>query len=222
VNTLRHQRGSCQYSKFLRLREDFEVTKDDPIARYLLLSNTHDGTGSVQVKFTPVRIVCQNTLSQALGQGPSIRVAHTPEMQLRLRDAANVVVAAIQRHFDDVGNRFKEMLKAPMSKAIHDAYLKAVFEDPVRSKDQKQYKRAVEQAHRDRLESARLCFEGRGNDIDGVRGTLWAGYNGVTEYVDFHRSTFGENKWLENIWFGEGNRIKERALEEALSISCAN
>jgi D-proline reductase (dithiol) PrdB len=39
------------------------------IARFLLLSNTYDGSGAIQVKFLPVRVVCQNALSQALRSG---------------------------------------------------------------------------------------------------------------------------------------------------------
>jgi len=202
-----------------RLKEDFEVTKEDTIARYLLLSNTHDGTGSVQVKFTPVRVVCQNTLSQALGQGPSIRVAHTSAMESRLKNAADEALATIQRHFNEIGVQFRKLADVEMSEEHLDAYLRSVFPDPPRSKDEKQYRRAITQAQKDREESRRLCFDGKGNDLEGVRGTLWAAYNGVTEYADFHRTAYGDSKWLENTWFGEGNRIKERALEEALSIS---
>jgi len=40
--------------------------------------------------------------------------------------------------------------------------------------------------------------------------------------VDFHRTAHTENKWLENIWFGGANRIKVRALDEALSITHPN
>ena len=201
-----------------RLRGDFEVTPNDNIARYLLLSNTHDGTGSVQVKFTPVRVVCKNTLNQALGNGPAIRVAHTRHMQMRLGDTANAVLASIQRHFDDLGKRFQAMLRVQMSEVGVRTYLKSVFHDPAAGKDEMQYKRALSNVQRNRLEAARLFTEGRGNDLNAVRGTLWAAYNGVTEYVDFHRTTCGDGKWLENIWFGAANGIKERALEEALTI----
>ena len=198
-----------------RMRKDIEVIRGDTIAPFLLLSNTHDGTGAVQVKFTPVRVVCKNTLNEALGQGPAIRVAHTPDMRMRLEDAADAVLAEIQRHFDELGNRFRAMLTVPMSESSLPLYMTVVFPDPTRGKDQKRYERAVALIRRDRLEASRLFREGRGNDLPGVQGTLWAAYNGVTEYMDFHRSRYGDKKWLENIWFGEASVIKARALDEA-------
>jgi hypothetical protein len=77
------------------LRKHFEVVKDDLIARYLLLTHRHDGTGAIQVKFTPVRVVCQNTLNQALSEGPSFRVAHTKSMHARLKKASDGLAAVL-------------------------------------------------------------------------------------------------------------------------------
>jgi hypothetical protein len=61
-----------------KLPSDIVITDKDITKKFLLLSNSHDGTGSVQIKFTPVRIVCHNTLTQALKEGEaSIRIPHT-------------------------------------------------------------------------------------------------------------------------------------------------
>jgi hypothetical protein len=49
----------------------------------------------------------------------------------------------------------------------------------------------------DRNASKRLFETGKGNEINGVAGTLWAAYNGVAEYVDFHKYKTGDGKWLE-------------------------
>jgi phage/plasmid-like protein (TIGR03299 family) len=63
-----------------KLPSQIVVVGDDVADKYLLLSNSHDGGSAVQVKFTPVRVVCNNTLTLALSSGPTIRVAHTRNM----------------------------------------------------------------------------------------------------------------------------------------------
>ena len=48
-----------------KLREEMLINKD-VIDNYLLLSMSHDGSGSIVVMFTPIRVVCNNTLTLAL------------------------------------------------------------------------------------------------------------------------------------------------------------
>jgi len=72
----------------IRVTSDQEIVPADRISKYLLLSNSHDGKSAEHVKFTPVRVVCRNTLNQAMERGPTLRVAHTLSMKDRLQDAA--------------------------------------------------------------------------------------------------------------------------------------
>jgi hypothetical protein len=139
-------------------------------------------------------------------------------MKVRLRDASDAVVSQIEHHFEDIGNRFRAMVKVSMSEPGLQGYLKAVFPEPDRDADEKARKKAVARVQRDRAEASRLFTEGQGNEMAGVRGTLWAAYNGVTEYMDFHRGTYGDSKWLENIWFGGASAVKARALDQATDL----
>ena len=50
----------------------------DITEKYLLLS-------SVQIKFTPIRVVCHNTLTMALSQRPALHVAHMGNMKNRVQ-----------------------------------------------------------------------------------------------------------------------------------------
>ena len=62
--------GSLQEGKkvwlLARLPKEY-VIAGERISPYLVFSNTHDGSGSVKVAVTPVRVVCNNTLNLALG-----------------------------------------------------------------------------------------------------------------------------------------------------------
>jgi phage/plasmid-like protein (TIGR03299 family) len=71
-----------------KLADPIRVIGDDVVDRYLLLSNSHDGRGAVSIRFTPVRVVCQNTLNLATkGGSATIHVRHTRGMYQRLDQA---------------------------------------------------------------------------------------------------------------------------------------
>jgi len=198
-----------------RCKGDVKVGPDD-LQRYLLLTNTHNGTGSVTMKFTPIRVVCQNTLSAAVGgDGRTFRVRHDSHLQSRLRETS-AVLDIIYRTYEELQKGFESMMQMDLQPGALDAYLKDVFPDPSKPDDQ----RAGDRIQRDRLAAAYFSRHGKGNNADGVRGTLWAAYNGVTEYVD-HRKPNAlardfSTRRLNYVWFGGGATIKQRALIQAL------
>ncbi|MGN6541431.1 MAG: DUF932 domain-containing protein [Ginsengibacter sp.] len=65
---------------------------DDVTEKYIFLTTSHDGTGSITAAFTPVRIVCQNTLNAALGNMSNVvRIRHTSGAKQRLENAHKVM-----------------------------------------------------------------------------------------------------------------------------------
>ena len=64
-----------------------------------------------------------------------------------------------------------------------------------------------------------LFESGRGQDNPKVRGTYWAAFNGITEWVDHERGRDGTR--LAAAWYGEGRRIKNRALTLATEMAQA-
>ena len=210
--------GKCVWV-MAKFREYFSVVAaDDVIARYLLLTHSHDGTGAIQVKFTPVRVVCQNTLNQALSEGPSFRVAHTKSMYARLQKASEAL-STVLKQSRKVDASFSAMATVNLNTQSLDTYLKTVFPDPVRGKDDAQYERAVIRIQRNREASQLLWESGKGNGEVGVKGTLWAAYNGVAQHADFGLTSARDSKWLDSVWFGESYRIKTRAFDAAVMIA---
>jgi phage/plasmid-like protein (TIGR03299 family) len=201
-----------------KLPEDLFLPGDDRVERFLLLSNSHDGSSSVRIKFTPVRVVCQNTLTMALRGGPDISVPHYSDVQQRLRRAADLL-GLIRRTYDGLDETFQAMARLQFDGDGIREYVSLVFPMP----DDERREAATQRAVRSQRESIRLAEEGRGNDTPGVRGTLWAAYNGVTEYVDHHvgasRKSSDEAKEarMRSIWFGDGAAVKGRAYRVAAS-----
>lgn len=65
---------------FLVARFPTDMNISDDICRpYILLSWSHDGTMSLEVKFTTIRVVCMNTLAAALADGNSVKIKHSKD-----------------------------------------------------------------------------------------------------------------------------------------------
>jgi len=198
-----------------RLRGDLDIGPDR-LERYLLLSNRHDGQGSVNIKFTPVRVVCQNTLSAAIGgQGRSFCVRHDGQLHDRL-DEARALIGMIHDTYRELAAAFEALRSHRLDRKGVDKYLEEVFPTPAKDAPPAAFARVA----RDRSAAKYLGEYGRGNDAPDVEGTLWAAYNGVTDYID-HRKTnrivndFHESR-LKYVWFGHGASTKQRALVAAL------
>lgn len=197
-----------------KLPDTIRVIGDDITEKYLLLSNSHDGNSSVQVKFTPIRVVCQNTLTMALSQGKSIRVAHTPSLPERMA-AARDALGIINQRFEEIAAAFKSMVEVNVNHERLAHYVDRVFPLPADKSDG----RTVARVQNARNESARLFDSGRGNIAPKVRGTLWAAYNGVAEFVDYAITHRNANRRLDAVWFGSGYLSKARAYR--LALTCA-
>jgi phage/plasmid-like protein (TIGR03299 family) len=168
----------------------------------------------LQVKFTPVRVVCQNTLSLALNGGSGIKISHHTEIHQRLK-AAEKMLGVVRHQFDELADTFREMVKVPMNHNRLEKYLQYVYPDP---KDRVPTESEVECITRDRSWSEYFFDQGAGNRMSGVKGTLWAAYNGVTEWLDHRKIRQSADQRLASIWFGEANRVKSRALTVAVEM----
>jgi hypothetical protein len=63
---------------------------------------------------------------------------------------------------------------------------------------------------------------GKGNEKPGVKGSLWAAYNGVAELIDHPQPPQqSDERRLESVWFGDGYQIKARAYETAVEVLTA-
>ena len=77
-----HTAGSLKGGQMVwalaKVGESFELFGDDRVDSYLLFSNPHQYGKSIDVRFTPIRVVCNNTLTFSLSnkKDNSVKVGH--------------------------------------------------------------------------------------------------------------------------------------------------
>ena len=88
----------------------YEVVPGDLVDKFILLYNSHDGTGSVRWLPTEVRVVCANTVALARrgGRGEGLAVRHTRNMKTRLGEARHIF--GIAQHELKKREEFSRML----------------------------------------------------------------------------------------------------------------
>jgi phage/plasmid-like protein (TIGR03299 family) len=193
-----------------RLSGDIAIAGDDVIERFLLLSNSHDGSGAVTIRFTPIRVVCQNTLSLAVKSGSGvISVRHTKHIAANLAKAqAEEMKRIIDKVFADAEQLFGRMALHRMGAKDSDGFLELLFP---RTENQKEKGKEPERWERIK----EILEDGRFTPLK-TRGTLWALYNAIIRDEDYRKSrTEAADGRLDRVWFGSGNDLKLKALQAA-------
>ncbi len=183
-----------------------DVIDGDRVRPYLLLGTSYDGTMATTAKFTGIRVVCNNTIVQALrgDNTGTVRVLHSERFDAdRVRQDLGIVADSWDRFLIES----RKLAGQPISKTDADAFvaelLKPYHSGALDVTESRAYKRITE------------LFHGRraiGSDIPGVAGTRWGLLNAVTELVDHERGR-STNTRLESAFFGTGAALKSRALE---------
>lgn len=213
-----------------------DVLPSDPVESYLVLFNAHDGSLALGLMFSNIRVVCANTLGFALNEqkargtyarfqsGEDVAIANK---MVRLRHTASikenvsVVQSAVnlsKRQFDLTVESYKAMAKTSMTTELFRHYLTNVFASDLKIGTEEE--KCIEDfGHYDRLMTN---FDGGiGMDIKGVKGTVWAGFQAVTEFATHQRGgddiEAARNR-LNQLWFGTGAQIVGRAQMEAIAL----
>jgi len=184
-----------------------EVLPGDEHGDYLLFVNAFDGSVSVVITKTRIRVVCWNTFQMALREGKKgeFRIRHTAAMNEKLEKAKRAIyVANVQGAEEDAFNQ--ALLRLRMTGQMWTDFSETLIPDNPTAK------------HNTRAENARaqlmsLAITGRGQDIPGVAGTGYAALNALTEYANYHRSSRGKTEEaqqanrFQSTLFGSSNKL---------------
>ncbi|HWD40094.1 MAG TPA: DUF932 domain-containing protein [Fimbriimonas sp.] len=190
---------------------------EDVTDKYLLLSNSHNGTSALRVFFTPIRVVCANTLAIAHGRGvgQGISIVHKGGLRAKVAEAQKMLGLA-HRFYDDLEGQINRLASYYPTLAQLKHYFAALYPEPDNGNGIR-----TRNIHE---ELFRLFELGRGQDIYGIRRTAWAAYHAITEYVDHHRPTRAAAPQdrsalrLQSQWFGSGAKLKAKPWDDALLL----
>ncbi len=183
----------------------------DRVDGYLLLATACDGTLATTAQFTSVRVVCNNTLSIALGNASSaIKVPHRSQFD---PDAVKRQLGITVSSWDGFVTRMKALVARPVDPDTVEGLLRRVL---TYAAPEGKTVIVNEQA----LATVRSLYEGggRGALMASSRGTAWGVLNSVTEYIDHHRRARSDDHRRDAAWFGQGAQIKQRAWDEAMKL----
>lgn len=214
-----------------------DVVPGDLVQQYLIGCTSHDGSIPFQLLFSPIRVVCQNTLSAALGlagqqryRGNSIRIRHTKNADSLIQRLPELVDVR-RRQFIGGLDELRHMAATPCSIDQFRQYISHIFADQLQGtvngvRGDRNTERPKVLEDLPVWSSVLQKFEGSaiGYDLIASRGTTWGAYQAVTEYIS-HESgrtkdpTDSARKRLESIYWGTASARIEEAHETALRMT---
>ena len=206
-----HTAGSLKDGQIVwglaKVKNSFELFKGDQIDSYLLFSNFHKYGHSTDVRFTPIRVVCNNTLTLSLNSSVermakiSHRKVFKPESVKEMLGIATDKLA-----------KYKEMASFLGSKKAKDEdiveYFTRIFPVTGAAKNKEISKNA---------EMAMSILHTQPG-AEYAEGSWWQPFNAVT-YLTDHLAGRSADTRLTSAWYGYNKGVKTKALELAVEMA---
>ncbi len=213
-----HTAGSLKEGRnvwaLAKVKESFDVFGEDRVDSYLLFSNPHQYGKAVDVRFTPIRVVCNNTLTLSLQSASknSVKVGHRTAFDA---DTVKETLGLASEKFA----KYKEMAQFIGSRKITAESLIQYYNDVFPTTSRKETKKPVN-TYDDLSKAAKMCFDALEVQpgAEYAEGTWWQAFNSVTYYTDHLQGRNSENR-LHNQWFGYNLAKKVRAAEKAVEYA---
>lgn len=200
-----------------KLPSYIKVGNDDLIEQYLFLTTSHDGYGSITAAFTPIRIVCNNTLNAALRKhSNAIKIRHTANAKDRLEQAHRLMGISneLSNELEGIFNRWaKVRITDPQVKKLIQLAMcpnKEVYNNLQQGKDNE-----LSICFRNICDNAfEYAMSNPTQQMDTTKGSLFGTYNAVTGYFQNVRSYKDNEAKLKSLLFnGTGQLRTQKAFD---------
>lgn len=197
----------------------------DPVENYLVFTTSHDGSSGVKILFTPIRVICENTLNAAIASSTNyVSFRHTKSVYGNL-DIAAEILGICETRIVALQEQFNIMRKIQMS----DDKAQQIFANVILTEDE-QFKinqtghtvgqiitrdwRAINDSQVSMKKVNTLSeinnyyFSGIGQKE--ILGTAWGVYNAITGYYSNIDNSEG-TKRMDSLLYGDKSRKIELA-----------
>lgn len=193
-----------------KLKKEMIINKD-LIDQYLLITMSHDGSSSITVMFTPIRVVCNNTLSAALkGTKNKVTIRHTKSAKDKLELSKQLLGIV-----DQQGLTYEETFKRIHKQLIFDEEAQNIIAfslgidikcaEDISTRSQNMFNSAWEYYH-------------TGIGQKEIIGTGWGVYNAVTGYLQNVKEYSSPELKFKNTFLTSGADIRTKVLDQILCL----
>lgn len=195
-----------------KIKESFELFKGDQVDSYLLFTNPHKFGQSIDVRFTPIRVVCNNTLTLSLSENVDrmVKKSHRTEFNAaEVKDQLGIATSKLAK--------YKEMAQFLGSKRYTGEslteYFNKIFPVLVYNKEKGPQRKTLSKSATRALE---VVVNQPGSQY--AEGSWWQAFNAVT-YMTDHEIGRSADSRLTSAWFGPNKNLKVKALETAVEFA---
>ena len=199
-----------------KLPDCLKVGRNDLIEQYIFLTTSHDGYGPVTAAFTPIRVVCRNTLNAAMRNHINcIKIRHTANANDRLKQAHSLlgITNQLAKELEQVFNKWSRV-------RITDSEVKKLIQ--VAMAPSKEVLQNVQNGKQDELSTTYNNMVSSVMDFAlthptqqelTTKGTLYGAYNAVTGYFQNVRNYKNDESKLKSIMYGTGLQRSQTAFD---------
>lgn len=187
---------------------DKYIIEGDQIDPYLVFSNSHDGSGSIKVAMTPIRVVCQNTLNLALSSAKRVwSTIHVGDLAGKMTEAHNTLLLA-EKYMGQLGLEFSRLSKVKLSDQKVLQYIDQLL--PLDDQPTQIHRKNITRLRED---MQRRYFDAP--DLQHVGKNAYRFLNAVSDFATHAKPLRETASYRENLFAKtmEGNPLMDRAYQ---------
>lgn len=203
--------------------ESLTIGTNDNIDRYLLFTNSHDGSGSITCAVTNIRVICNNMLNQAIRQASQLyQFKHTKNVKNAIMTAVENIRGAYA-YSEIMEEQMEELRHIKVGPTAINTYVYKLFLNAEQQEHMK-LKPNIHAADTDVVSTKTInkvasvldtIESGVGQELH--RGScLWL-YNGVTCYLNNVANYKSEEERYESLTKKGASKLNQRAYDLALT-----